>query len=493
MDTQLGSTWNHVASKTRAVPGYQLAKSLGDWPLTGHKGPLYARLALGIRSLILDGRIPNSVRLPGERSLAVELHVSRRTVSSAYAMLRDEGFLVSHHGGGSVTQLPVGRSRQGAVWGPAVAQDSGWLDLAFAAMPGDPRIASAMVGVLEALPYHLTHHGYAPQGLLPLREAVADEYCRRGLETSVEQIAIVSGAQQAISLVVETFSDPLDPVILETPTYPGVLDVLRRYRSRVVDVGLDHDQMGLSHAIRQVLPKLVYLIADFHNPTGRLLGAVEREELVRAAGESGAYLLVDESFVELGFEDSPAVAPLASFGGNRRVISIGSMSKSYWAGLRVGWVRADRAVIAQLVETRASVDMSSPVVDQLLAVELLRGGTDLLNSRREALRVQRDTLVDALHTRLPQWQFPVPPGGVSLWIDLGKPVSTLVVARAESYQLRLAVGSRFGLSGTFENYLRIPFTLPAQELVVVVERLSSVMADVDSGWRFTPPVGGPLV
>ncbi|MGC9155921.1 MAG: PLP-dependent aminotransferase family protein [Ferrimicrobium sp.] len=475
------------------MASYQLAKSLGDWPLIGHKGPLYARLALGIRSLILDGRIPNSVRLPGERSLAVELHVSRRTVSSAYAMLRDEGFLVSHHGGGSVTQLPAGRSRQGAAWGPAVLQDSSWLDLAVAAMPGDPRIASAMVGVLETLPHHLTDHGYVPQGLLPLREAVADHYCRRGLATSVEQIAIVSGAQQAISLVVETLSGPLDPIVIETPTYPGVLDVLRRCRSRVIDVGLDHDQMVPSHVIRQVLPKLVYLIADFHNPTGRLLGAVEREELVRTTGESGSYLLVDESFVELGLEDAPAVAPLASFGGDRHVISVGSMSKSYWAGLRVGWVRADRAVIAQLIETRASVDMSSPVVDQLLAVELLRAGRDLLHSRREALRMQRDTLVDALHTHLPQWQFQVPPGGVSLWIDLGKPVSTLVVARAESYQIRLAAGSRFGLSGTFENCLRIPFTLPAQELVVAVGRLSSVMADVDNGWRFTPPVGGPLV
>ncbi|KJE76275.1 2-aminoadipate transaminase [Ferrimicrobium acidiphilum DSM 19497] len=493
VEAQSGSAYGNVVSKPRSLRSHQLAQLLGDWPSVSRKGPLYARLGLGIRSLILDARIPYGVRLPGERSLAAELHVSRRTVSSAYAMLREEGVLVSRHGGGSWTQLPQGRSRQGAAWGPAVWQGSGWLDLAVAAIAGDPRIAMALVKVHEALPHYLTHHGYTPHGLLALREAVAEHYTSRGLTTSVEQIAITSGAQQAISLVVEALSDPLDPVAIETPTYPGALDVLRRHRSRVIDVGLDDDSASLRIAMRQVLPRLVYLIADYHNPTGRLLGATQREELVRTAADCGSQLLVDESFAELGFDDSPVVAPLASFGGEGRVISVGSMSKSYWAGLRVGWVRADRTVISHLVEARATFDMASPVVDQLLAAELIRGGSDLLDSRRQMLRIQRDALVEAIHSHLPNWQFEVPCGGISLWVNLGEPISTLLTARAESYQIRLASGPRFGLSGTLENFLRIPFTLAPHDIVAAIERLSAVVTDVNRGWSITAPVGDTLV
>ncbi len=493
MDIKSGSTFNTLASKSWSMTSHQLARSIENWSAVGRKGPLYARLALGIRTLILDGRIPYGVRLPGERSLAVELHVSRRTVSSAYAMLKDEGFLVGRHGGGSVTQMPADRSRQGAVWGPAVRQGSDWLDLGVAAMPGDPRIKSALESVYETLPHYLAHHGYTPQGLLPLREAVADHYCRRGLVTSVDQIAITSGAQQAISLVVGVLSDPLDLIAIETPTYPGALDVLRRHRSRLIDVGLDGDRSSLYDVIRQSLPSLVYLMADFHNPTGRLLGTTERGELVRAASKSGSYLLVDESFAELRLDDSETIPPLASCGSEQRVISIGSMSKSFWAGLRVGWVRADKAVIERLVEARAAFDMSSPVVDQLLAAELIQGGSDLLASRREKLRVQRDALITAFHVCLPEWKFQVPRGGLSLWVDLGEPVSTLLTARAESYQIRLAAGPRFGLSGAFENFLRVPFTLPPHDLVRAVERLSAAMADVKRGWRFSLPIGGPLV
>ncbi len=493
MDMQSGSTFDSLASKTRSINSYQLAKILGDWPSVSRKGPLYARLALGIRSLILDARIPYGVRLPGERSLATELHVSRRTVSSAYALLRDEGLLMSRRGGGSLTHLPPGRSRPGAPWGPAVGQGSNWFDLAIAAIAGDPRIALSLAKVHEVLPHYLAQHGYAPQGLLPLREAVAEHYTRRGLATTVEQIAITSGAQQAISLAVEALSNPLEPIVIETPTYPGALDVLRRYRSRLIDVGLDEDSESLRVAMRQVLPRLVYLIADYHNPTGRLLDTAQREALVRAAAECGSQLLVDESFVELGFDGVSSVAPLASVGGESRVISVGSMSKSYWAGLRVGWVRADRAVIARLVEARATFDMASPIIDQLLAAELIRTGGDMLDYRRQMLRAQRDALVEALHSHLPDWKFQVPSGGLSLWVNLGEPISTVLVARAESYRIRLASGTRFGLSGTLENYLRIPFTLSPPDLVVAIEGLVAALADVDLGWSLTAPIGEALV
>jgi DNA-binding transcriptional regulator YhcF (GntR family) len=115
VEAQSGSAYGNLVSETLSSGSHQLAQLLGDWPSVSRKGPLYPRLGLGIRSLILDARTPYGVRLPGERSLVAELYVSRLTVSSAYTVLRDDGVLVSRHGGGSWLNYLRGQSRQGPI------------------------------------------------------------------------------------------------------------------------------------------------------------------------------------------------------------------------------------------------------------------------------------------------------------------------------------------------------------------------------------------
>src|SRR5204863_8043974 len=119
----------------------------------------------------------------------------------------------------------------------------------------------------------------------------------------------------------------------------------------------------------------------------------------------GTDLIVDESFVELGLDGPAMPPPVAAYDRHSRVLSIGGMSKPYWGGLRIGWVRAAAPLVQRLAAVRVGMDMAGPVLDPLVAARLLRYGDAVLAARRSELRVQRDALVSALRAELPEWRF----------------------------------------------------------------------------------------
>jgi DNA-binding transcriptional MocR family regulator len=131
------------------------------------------------------------------------------------------------------------------------------------------------------------------------------------------------------------------------------------------------------------------------------------------------------------------------------------------------------------------MDMAGPVLDQLVAVALLRRAPEIVTARRMQLRQQRDALVEALRRELPTWRFTVPDGGVTLWVELDAPISSALARAAEAFGVRLAPGPRFGLDGTLERFLRLPFTLPPAELEEAVSRIVAARDDLHRGTRRT--------
>src|SRR4249919_440186 len=489
----------------RSVAETQLARLLGDWQGAQAGGPGgpgravapgYARLAAAVRALLLDARLPAGARLPAERRLAVALGMSRTTVAAAYRLLREEGYLASRQGSGSVTALPPGRLRRHASWVPAVTDDEDALDLALASPEACAEVPAAMAAALDLLPAYLHGHGYDSYGLPVLREAVARRYTERGLPTAPGQIFVTGGAQHALDLLLRCLVSPLDPVLVESPTYPNALDALARARARVVAVGLAPEGWDIEEfatALRQILPRLAYLMPDFHNPAGYLMSAQDRAALATAAAAAGTRLVIDETFAELplGDEPGPALpAPLAAWDPAGQVISIGSMSKAFWAGLRVGWVRADPGLAAQLQAARGPSDLASPVVEQLASAWLLERADSLLPARRESLIRRRDTLAAALAGHLPAWSFRLPAGGLSLWARLDAPVSSALAHAAERHRLRLVPGPRFGTGGSLEGYLRLPFALLEAELLDAAARLAAARASL--GPAAAAPMAGTI-
>jgi DNA-binding transcriptional MocR family regulator len=195
--------------------------------------------------------------------------------------------------------------------------------------------------------------------------------------------------------------------------------------------------------------------------------------------------------VDLPLDGDAMPPPVAVFDRHSRVVSIGGMSKAYWGGLRIGWVRASAPLVQRLAALRVGVDMASPVLEQLVAVHLLADAASIVAARRSQLRFRRDALVEALAEQLPEWRTFVPNGGATLWAELDGPVSSALARAAEDVGVRLAPGPRFGLDGTLERFIRLPFTLPADDLTEAVRRIAAVRHDLDTtsrpGWR-TPAV-----
>lgn len=468
-----------------------LARLLVGWPDSG-RGPAYERLARVTAALLLDGRLLPHTRLPAERDLARALGVSRTTVTAAYARLRDDGFLLSRQGAGSWTVLPARPSRSLAPLGfrPDGDRDDGSLDLAIAAPGPAPELlggAVAEAGRLFAaelaragLGTTSAGHGYYPAGLPMLRDAVAARFTARGVPTTAEQILITAGALGAVHLAARRLLSGRDVALVEQPTYPNAVDALRRTGTRLVGLPVSSDGWDpdlLAAAFAQARPRVAYMIPDFQNPTGALLDVGGRERLVAAARAAGSVLLCDETLVDLPLDGQERPPPLAAFDTDDRVVTIGSLSKAVWGGLRIGWLRGQRRLIEELAAERSTIDLAGPVYEQYLAAVVLGGLDALLPARRTDLAARRDVLIEELAARLPEWRWRTPGGGLALWVRLDAPMSTALADAGERHGLRLAAGPRFGLDGTLERFLRIPYTLAPDDLIEAVRRLAAARAD----------------
>ncbi len=460
----------------RGLSGPHLARLLGEWRSTG---PAYAALARALRLLVLDGRLPLRSRLPGERELAEALGVSRTTATAAYAALREEGFLASRRGSGSWTQLPADA---GVAPAPGPAGD-GVIDLSCAATAAPEGILhAALATATDELPRHLPGPGYDAAGLPVLRAAIAEHLSARGTPTAPEQVLVTAGALHALTLLLRVLSGPGDRVLVEHPSYPAALDAIRAIGARPVPVPMLPDGWDLemlAASLRQAAPRLAYVIADNQNPTGFTMPAAEREQLVALARTTGTPLVVDEAVAGLHLDGADPPAPVASL--HPDVITIGSMSKTFWAGLRIGWVRASPSLVQRLAAARAALDISSPVLEQLIAVELLNGADPVLERQRAGARARRDTFAALLNEHLPAWRFRIPDGGLCLWVELDAPRSTALAAVADRHGIRLAAGPRFGVDGAFERFTRLPYSLPAPVLEDAASRLAVAWRAVTEG------------
>lgn len=453
-----------------------LSRLLGRWRGEGSGEAAYRLLARSLRMLIIDGRIGLGVRLPGERELAHAIGVSRTTLTAAYGQLRDEGYLVSRRGSGSVTHLPGGRAA------PVEAVDGidgeAFTDWTAAALPAPAGLWQAYEEALGRLPAWLSGIGYEALGLPCLREAIARDYARRGCPTRPEQIIVTSGAQNGLNLVLRALTGPGDRVAVDHPTYHNALGAIARNSCQPVPVALPEtgwDLDAIDAAFRQAGPRFAYLLPDFHNPTGRLMDEASRRELVAIAARTRTPLLIDETMAETGFTPA-APAPVAAHDRDgHMVISLGSVSKRYWGGLRIGWIRASEQRIAEFGRLRAILDMATPVLEQL-AVAILLERDDGADGRRQAMRARCERLIALLADALPHWRAPVPDGGLAVWAELPRPEASALAAMAQSLGLRIAPGPRFAVDGAFERFVRLPFTLPEADMARAVERLAQADA-----------------
>lgn len=425
----------------------------------------YLDLADGLRTLIMDGRLVAGDRLPPQRTLAGALEVSRTTVVSALALLRAEGFLSTRQGSATTIRVPPERVERPDEPAWLEPDEPPAIDLSIAILPAPAEVVPAAQRAAERLPATIAGGGLHPLGLPELRTAVAARLSRRGLPTRTDQVVITQGALHGWDLILRTFARPGSQVLVEQPTYPAAIDAIREHHARPLPVAVTAEGWQWPQRL-DGSADIAYMLPDFQNPTGYLADESERRRLVERT--RGTLLCVDETFAELG--DDPVPVPTAAL--DRRVVTIGTLSKLVWAGLRIGWVRGPREVVNRLAAARSSQDIAGPVLDQLLALELMDHLDEIREGRRALLRRRRAHAT--AECRRAGWDVVEPSGGVFLWVDLNGAGSTHLSHLARTRGVRIPPGTRFSTSGTHDRYFRVPLTCPASVLSEAVRRIVEV-------------------
>lgn len=459
---------------------------LGSWARNG--GPLYRQLAHGLGEAIDRGDLRAGERLPPERHLARDLAVSRATVVAAYELLRAEGRVERRQGSGTrvlpplhepeAAALPV--SRPNVFFGGFLARQAQSINLVTACPAGLPDIlrrvserAAAELVSLQAT------GGYEPLGYAPLREAVAAYLGRQGLSTVPEQILLTSGAQQAISLLAHLYLSRGDAVVLDDPSYPGAMDAFRAAGARLVGIPAGPhgtDVARLEETVTRSAPRLVYLMPTFHNPLGAAMPEHYRRRVARLAESTQVPVVEDIALTGLVLGDEPP-PPIAAYGREGAVLTIGSFSKLFWGGLRLGWVRAPQSVVSRLAQVRASQDLGGALPSQVLATHLMDYADEIEVIRREELRVRYALMTRFLAERLPGWSWNEPAGGLCTWVKLPTGRAEELAQVALRHGVALLPGTAASPLHGFEDYLRLPMVGDLATLEEGLERLARAWAE----------------
>ncbi|MFV1990316.1 MAG: PLP-dependent aminotransferase family protein, partial [Acidimicrobiales bacterium] len=282
------------------------------------------------------------------------------------------------------------------------------------------RIAKASDAVLGSLGSHALQYSLT-EGIPELREWLAAQpeiAVRAG-----RSVAIVTGSQQALDLLARVLVDPGDSIVVEDPCYLGALQAFRGAQPKLHGIAVDRDGMRVDLLAEQLAaglrPRFCYVNPSFQNPTGAVLSAARRQQLVDLADEYGFLIIEDDPYRELRFTDD-VVAPLAVLGD--RVVRIGTVSKTLAPGLRVGWVSGPDEVINSLVRAKQAADLHTGTFDQYLAFELLSDSewfSGHLRSVRDYYHHRAGVLVAAVKRHLGESvSFETPSGGMFVWVAM---------------------------------------------------------------------------
>ncbi len=471
----------------------ELLRRLPGWDQ--RSGPRSHALADALREAVATGTVPAGTRLPAERELAAALSVSRGTVVRAYDRLREAGVATTRHGSGTVLgpRHLRGTARRSVSLVEDLPADSllagideprgpATIDLRVAAWQGTAGLPEdAFVRTADEVAALRDETGYRPLGLPALRRQIARHLTAQGLPTDPSEIIVTSGGQQALDLVLTTLTEPGDPVLVEELTYPGLLELLttRRLRARPLPLGRDGvDHLALGRALHQRTPPLTYLVATHHNPTGRTVPAPLRRLIAEQVVETGGVLIDDATLADVWL-DAPPPPPIAASlpEASAHVITIGSVSKWLWAGLRVGWVRASGALLDRLARVKVILDLGTSIESQLTTAALLTHADAVLDQRRAALRSRYETLAGALAEQLPGWRFERPTGGLSLWVDLGGAPGDAIAQLAAQHGVLVPPARVCAANGRDVGAIRLTFGRDEESLRRAVDGLAAAWRD----------------
>lgn len=324
------------------------------------------------------------------------------------------------------------------------------------------------------------------QGMYELREHICQIMALEGIRAHPDDVVVTVGSQMALDLATRIFCDPGDVILAEAPSYVGALSIFAGYQAQVVHVAMDDDGLlpdALQAAIDQCRTagrrvKLLYTIPNFHNPAGVTLSAERRIRIAEICRAAGIAIIEDNPYGLLGFDDSVHRAIRADDADN--VIYLGSFSKTFAPGLRVGWALAPHAVREKLVLANEATTLNPPAFNQMMITSYLANfdWKSQIKAYRQTYAERRDAMLDALTAHMPQGaSWTVPQGGFYVWLTLPEGFDTsAMLPRAVSSRVAYVPGTAFYADGFGTRQMRLSYCYPTPERIVEgVRRLATVL------------------
>jgi 2-aminoadipate transaminase len=327
-----------------------------------------------------------------------------------------------------------------------------------------------------------------------LKERLVALMAEEGLEADPEHVVVTDGAQQALDLVAKIFIDPGDEIVVEAPSYVGALSAFSAYEPRFVQIPLDDEGLVVDELedalVRGVRPKFLYTVPNFHNPAGVTMSYSRRERLVALCREAGVPILEDNPYGLLRFEGQPL--PTLRSLDPENVIYLGTLSKVFSPGVRIGWALAEPGVVQRLVLVKEAADLCTSSFMQLVGEQYLSGDrwrrnlTELVG----IYRGRRDAMLEALPQHFPgEARWTIPAGGFYVWVTLPDYFDTqALLAAAVERRVAYVPGTAFYPDGSGHDRMRLAFCYPTEtDVVEGVRRIGELLADEQALYRSLRP------
>src|SRR6476661_527302 len=357
------------------------------------------------------------------------------------------------------------------------------------ALPAQDVLEVATEVVRDLGPTALQYGG--GQGQLALRERAAMLMAEEGVDADPDDVVITTGAQQALDLLGKIFIDPGDTIAVEAPAYVGALTAFAAYQPRFLTIELDDEGMIVEQLERAIVrgerPTFVYTVPNFGNPAGVTMSERRRRHLVALCREASIPIVEDNPYGLLRFEGEPE-ACLRSL-DPENVIYLGTVSKTFSPGVRVGWALAEQSVVQRLVLAKEAADLCSSNLTMLMTEhwfsdEARWRGT--LTGLVDTYRSRRDVMLDALEEHLAtEATWTHPGGGFYVWVTVPDWLDTkALLAAAVERQVAYVPGIAFYPDGRGANQMRLAFCYPTEERIREgVARLGSLIHDETELYR----------
>ncbi|HEY8321794.1 MAG TPA: PLP-dependent aminotransferase family protein [Candidatus Baltobacteraceae bacterium] len=401
--------------------------------------PLYLQIYEHLREAILAGTLPESTRLPPERTMAEELRVNRSTVVRAYRELVAGGLIDQRVGSGSrVAHLRAGQPERSPavpwwvtlppwrvgefpmVLGELAAKhEPGRISFVQGVAPDEPSPLAELASSFERVardPRLVLSYGDS-EGYEPLRGAIAERMRARGASAiEPKNVVVLTGSTQGIMIVAQSLAEPGDEIVVEQPSYPGALQIFQICGLRAIAVPVDEEGMRVDHVeaiLRTRKPRFIYTMPSLHNPTNATANLDRRERLITIARRAGVPIVEDDPYGPLLQRDLPPLVALAP----DHVVYLSTFSKTIAPSLRIGWLAAPRTILERLLMRKQAHDMATSLYVQAAVHDYLERGYDAhVAQLRDELLIRRKIADDAIAATWPaSIRISKPAGGFYLW------------------------------------------------------------------------------